>query len=191
MSRIGRMPIEIPQGIKADLKDGEITLDGPSGKLTQSIHPNVSVEIKDNKILVSRKAEDPFNKSLHGLHQRLIKNMVVGITKGFQKDLEISGVGYKAKMEGKSLIMQLGFSHPVKFDSPDGIKISVADNVNITVSGMDKQLVGEVAAVIRRYLPPEPYKGKGIKYKGEYIRRKAGKAAVAKGTGAGSGGGAK
>lgn len=181
MSRVGRMPIVIPAGVKASVKDRVIYIEGSLGKLTQPIHSNITVEIQDSKILVKRKGDSTFEKSLHGLHQRVINNMVIGVTSGFGKDLEIIGVGYKAKAEGKALLLQLGFSHPVKYTPPEGIKISVKDNTKINVSGVDKQMVGEAAAEIRRYYPPEPYKGKGIRYVGEYVRRKAGKAAVTKG----------
>lgn len=181
MSRIGRVPVDIPSGVKANIKDRVVHVEGSLGKLTQPIHPDINIEIKDSQILVKRKGDTPFEKSLHGLHQRLISNMVIGVSKGFQKNLEIIGVGYRAKVEGKVLVLQLGFSNPVRYTSPEGIKISVAENTKINVSGMDKQSVGEVAATIRKYYPPEPYKGKGIRYVGEYVRRKAGKAAVGKG----------
>ena len=181
MSRIGRIPIDIPAGVKANIKDGIVYIEGPQGKLTRSIHSNISVVIQDGQILVKRKGDSPFEKSLHGLYQRLISNMVTGVTKGFQKNLEIVGVGYRAKVEGKVIVLQLGFSHPIKYTPPEGIKISVADNTKINVSGVDKQLVGEVAAEIRKHYPPEPYKGKGVRYVGEYVRRKVGKSAVGKG----------
>ena len=181
MSRIGRMPVEIPSGVKTQFKNNVINIEGPLGKLAQTIDPNINIKTENNNILVTRKGESSQEKSLHGLYQRLITNMVLGVTKGFQKNLEIHGVGYRAKIEGKSLMLQIGFSHPVKFTPPDGIKITVSENTKINISGIDKQLVGEVAAKIRRYYPPEPYKGKGIRYTGEYVRRKAGKAAIAKG----------
>ena len=181
MSRIGRMPIDIVAGVKANFKDGIVYVDGSLGKLTQSIHPDISVEINDNQILVKRKGDTSLEKSLHGLYQRLISNMVIGVSKGFTKNLEIIGVGYRAKIEGEVLVLQIGFSHLIKYTPPDGIKVKVAETRKIEVTGMDKQLVGESAATIRRYYPPEPYKGKGIRYVGEYVRRKAGKSAVGKG----------
>lgn len=181
MSRVGRTPVEIPKGVKVSYKDGVVYVEGSLGKLTQRISNEIDIEIKDNNILVKRKDDTPYVKSLHGLYQRLINNMIIGVTKGFKKDLVIQGVGYRAKMEGKALVLQIGFSHPVKFTPPGDIKITVADNTKINVSGIDKQVVGEIAAEIRRYYPPEPYKGKGIRYVGEYVRRKAGKAAVGKG----------
>lgn len=181
MSRIGRMPINITSGVKANFKDGVVCIDGSLGKLTQSIHPDINVEIKDNQINVQRKGDTLLEKSLHGLYQRLISNMVIGVSKGFTKNLEIVGVGYRAKIEGNILVLQIGFSHPVRYTPPEGIKISVAENRKIEITGRDKQLVGEAAATIRRYYPPEPYKGKGIRYVGEYVRRKAGKSAIGKG----------
>lgn len=187
MSRIGRMPISIPTGVKVEVKGASIHVEGSLGKLDQIIHPQVKVELKDGKVLVSRHEDSTFEKSLHGLHQRLISNMIKGVTSGYEKNLEIVGVGFRAKVEGKHLILQLGFSHPIKFNIPDGIKITVTDNTKINVKGADKQLVGQVSADIRDYFPPEPYKGKGIRYAGEYVRRKAGKTVAAKGATAAGG----
>lgn len=181
MSRVGKQPIDIPAGVKVNIKGGIVNVEGPLGKLAQSINSDITVETKDNQILVKRKGDNTIQKSQHGLYQRLINNMVIGVTKGFQKDLEIIGVGYRAKVEGKEVVLQLGFSHPVKYTPSEGIKIAVEGNTKVNISGINKQLVGETAATIRRYYPPEPYKGKGIRYKGEYVRRKAGKAAVGKG----------
>lgn len=188
MSRIGRVPIIIPSGVKVNLKEDAIHIEGPLGKLDQSIHPSIKVELQDGRISVKRLGDSGSEKALHGLHQRLISNMVQGVTNGYEKNLEITGVGFKAKAEGKHLVLQLGFSHPIKYPIPDGVKITVSDNVKINVSGADKRLVGEVAAEIRGYYPPEPFKGKGIRYKGEYVRRKAGKTVATKGA---AGGGAK
>lgn len=190
MSRIGRIPITIPNGVKVDLKGDTIHVEGPLGKLDQSIHPLVKVELQDAKISVRRAGDSPLEKSLHGLHQRLVSNMFIGVTKGYEKDLEIVGVGFRAKVEGKSLVIQLGFSHPVKYPIPDGIKITVVENTKMNIKGADKQLVGQVAADIHDYFPPEPYKGKGIRYVGEYVRRKAGKTVAAKGAGAAGAAGA-
>lgn len=191
MSRIGRIPIIIPSGVKVDLKGDVLYVEGPLGKLGQSIHLQVKVELQDGKISVKRLGDSFLEKGLHGLYQRLISNMISGVTKGYGKDLEIMGVGFRAKVEGKSLILQLGFTHPVKYPIPEGIKITVTDNTKINIKGADKQLVGQSAADIRGYFPPEPYKGKGIRYAGEYVRRKAGKAVAAKGAAGGAGGGAK
>lgn len=190
MSRIGRMPINIPSGVKVELKGPAIHVEGSLGKLDQPLHPQVKIELKDGKIVVNRYGESPYERALHGLHQRLISNMIKGVTSGYEKNLEIIGVGFRAKVEGKHLILQLGFSHPVKYPVPEGIKIAVTDNTKINIKGADKQLVGQVAANIRDYFPPEPYKGKGIRYVGEYVRRKAGKAVAAKGA-PGGGTGAK
>ncbi len=181
MSRIGKIPIEIPSGVKVEIKDGRVAIQGPLGKLEQHVRPEITPKTEENKLRVTRRGDTAREKALHGLYQRLLSNMVIGVTKGFEKDLQIIGVGYRAKMEGKSLVLQLGFSHPVKFPVPEGINVAVADNTKINVKGIDKQLVGEVAAEIRRYYPPEPYKGKGIRYKDEYVRRKAGKAVGGKG----------
>lgn len=191
MSRIGRMPIDIPSEVKVEIKGPAIHVEGSLGKLDQSLHPQVKVELKDGKIAVSRYGDSPYERALHGLHQRLISNMIKGVTSGYEKNLEIVGVGFRAKVEGKHLMLQLGFSHPVKYPVPEGIKITVTDNTKINIKGADKQSVGQVAAEIRDYFPPEPYKGKGIRYAGEYVRRKAGKAVAAKGAPGGAGAGAK
>lgn len=188
MSRIGRVPIVIPSGVKVALKEDLIHVEGPLGKLDQSINPLVKVELQDGKISISRQGDTPYEKALHGLHQRLISNMIKGVTSGYEKKLEIVGVGFRSKIEGTNLILQLGFSHPVKYPIPEGIKIAVNENVKINIKGADKQLVGQVAAEVRDYFPPEPYKGKGIRYEGEYVRRKAGKTVAAKGAAGGAGG---
>lgn len=190
MSRIGKMPIIIPSGVKVDIKDNVVHIEGPLGKLTQEINKEIKIELSDGKISLKRKTDASYEKSLHGLSQRLISNMVIGVTKGFEKNLEIQGVGFRGKVEGKSLVLQIGFSHPIKYAIPETIKVAVADNTKINIKGADKQLVGEVAAEVRRFYPPEPYKGKGIRYVGEYVRRKAGKAVAGKG-GAGGGTGGK
>lgn len=192
MSRIGRVPIIIPNGVKVTLKEDLIHVEGPLGKLDQSIHPQIKVELQDGRISVTRQGDSPYEKALHGLQQRLINNMIKGVSTGYEKNLEIVGVGFRSKVEGKNLILQLGFSHPVKYPIPEGIKITVNENVKINIKGADKQLVGQVAAEIRDYFPPEPYKGKGIRYAGEYVRRKAGKTVAAKGAAGGAAaGGAK
>jgi len=187
MSRIGKAPVIIPSGVKTDLKENVLKVEGPLGKLSHRMPSEISVEIKDGKIFVKRINDASVNKAMHGLWQRMISNMVIGVTKGYEKNLEIVGVGYRAKIEGKALVMQLRFSHQIKYPMPEGITIAVAENTKINVKGADKQMVGQVAAEIRRYLPPEPYKGKGIRYVGEYVRRKAGKAVAGKGAAAGGG----
>lgn len=191
MSRIGRVPITIPNGVKVDIKETVLYVEGPLGKLDQLLHPYIKVDMQDGKILVKRQDDSSYEKALHGLYQRLISNMVKGVVNGYEKNLEIVGVGFRAKVEGKNLILQLGFSHPVKHTIPEGIKITVNDNTKINIKGASKHLVGQVASDIRGYYEPEPYKGKGIKYAGEYVRRKAGKAVAAKGAAGGAAGGGK
>lgn len=182
MSRIGRKPIPIPSSIKVERIGNKIVVEGPKGKLKLDLHPDVNVEISDKQIFVTVKDERiKFDRSLWGLFRKLIFNMVEGVTKGFEKKLEVNGVGYKVALSGKKLILHLGFSHPIEFALPDGIEAEVDKNI-ITIKGIDKQQVGEVAAQIRRLRKPEPYKGKGIKYSDEVIRKKAGKAAKAVGS---------
>ena len=177
MSRIGRMPIQVPAGVEVKLTDdNEITVKGKNGTLTRQLHPDMIVEIADNEILVKRPSEDKMHKSLHGLTRTLVNNMVIGVTEGFTKELEINGVGYRGQMQGKKLVLSLGYSHPVEMDPPEGITFDVADSNHITVRGIDKELVGQTAAVVRTKRPPEVYRGKGIKYAEEHIRRKEGKA---------------
>jgi len=179
MSRIGKLPIEIPEGVTIDIKNGVVTVKGPKGELSENIHQNIVVEIKDNILTCKKIDETKLSKSLHGLSRSLIANMVEGVTKGFTKRLEIIGVGYKANVQGSKLVLNLGFSHPINIDTPEGIKFELdkeKKNVLI-VSGINKQQVGEISAKIRSYRKPEPYKGKGIRYEGEYIARKAGKTA--------------
>ncbi len=180
MSRIGKLPIEIPNGITVEVKGNHITVKGSKGILERDIHPNMKVEVKDNEILVIRPNDLKINRSLHGLSRTLIANMVQGIDKGYEKKLEIIGVGFKASISGKKLTLNLGFSHPINFPIPEGIEITPDEkNKNkLTISGIDKELVGEVASKIRSYKKPEPYKGKGIRYEGEYVARKAGKTAA-------------
>ncbi|MDX9893141.1 MAG: 50S ribosomal protein L6 [Patescibacteria group bacterium] len=178
MSRIGKQHIEVPQGVEVKLDNGFIVVKGPKGELRQAIHPKVKVIKTDQEITVSvNNPEEKLQRSLWGLFQRLIGNMVTGVTKGFEKKLEVNGVGYKAAVKGKVLELQLGYSHPIEYKFPEGIEITVEKNA-ITVFGADKQIVGQTAAEIRSFRKPEPYKGKGIKYADEVIRRKAGKAAA-------------
>jgi large subunit ribosomal protein L6 len=176
MSRIGKKAIDVPSGVKIELKDGSITVEGPKGKLSRSVSERIAVELKDNKLFVKRGADTKLDRSLHGLHRALILNMIKGVTEGYSKDLEIIGVGFKAQMQGNILNMQLGFSHPVNFPSPEGIKILTPKPNQIQISGIDKEKVGEIAHEIRAIFPPEPYKGKGIRFQGEYIKKKVGKA---------------
>lgn len=181
MSRIGKQPVVVPDGVEVKLDKNILIVKGSKGELTQVIHPSVSIEQKDNKILVTvKKPDEKTQRSLWGLFRKLIDNMVTGVNEGFTKQLEVNGVGFKAAIQDKVLNLQLGFSHPINYTFPDGIDITVEKNL-ITVSGSDKQKVGQAAAEIRAFKKPEPYKGKGIKYIDEVIRRKVGKAA-AKGT---------
>ncbi len=178
MSRIGSMPIEIPGGVTVDVDDGNVvTVKGPNGELSQRVSRRMQIDVNDDTIEVKRPSNDRQDRSLHGLTRALIANMVEGVTKGFEKRLEIRGVGYRAEMQGNRLIMRLGFSHPVEIDPPEGVELAVEDNTTVIVRGADKQKVGQVAAEIRMTRPAEPYKGKGVRYVGEHIRRKAGKAA--------------
>lgn len=181
MSRIGKKPIEIRKGVTVTSKDGLIVVKGPKGELSARPHRNVSVDVKDKEIVLTRSSEEKPVRALHGLWRALIQNMITGVTDGFSLKLEIVGVGYRAEMKGKKLQLQIGYSHPILFGAPEGVTIEAPTQTNIVVSGIDKHLVGLVAAKIRGFRPPEPYKGKGIKYAGEYIRRKAGKAAAATG----------
>lgn len=180
MSRIGKKPIEIPTGVEVKISEEEIRVKGPLGELSENIHPLIKVEQKDSQIILTPQDEnDGKQKALWGLMGSLISNMVIGVTEGFSKKLEIVGVGYKAEAKGKDIIiLNLGFSHPIEFKLPEGITAEVEKN-SIVIKGADKQSVGQVAANIRKFRKPEPYKGKGIKYEGEIIRRKAGKAAKA------------
>jgi len=180
MSRIGKVPVEIPNGITIELtNDNVVKVKGPKGELTTPIHKNIKVEIKDNEVICTRLKEDTFTRGLHGLSRTLIANMVEGVSKGFEKRLEIQGVGYRANIQGKKVVLSLGYSHPIEFTAPEGITVELDKEKKniIIVSGINKQMVGEVAANIRSYRKPEPYKGKGIRYEGENIIRKAGKTA--------------
>lgn len=176
MSRIGSSPITIPSGVNVEITNSKVMVTGPLGELNMEYLPKVKVEQEDNQIIVKRKNEDKFSKSLHGLTRSLINNMVIGVEKGWEKKLELVGVGYRATAMGEKLSLAVGYSHPVEIEMPIGIKFIVTDNTKITISGIDKIKVGQIAAKIRDVRPPEPYKGKGIRYAGEYIRRKAGKA---------------
>jgi len=175
MSRIGKLPIEIPKGVKINFADSVLTVQGPNGKLSRQVMTNVSLDITDTTLLVTRNDETSATRAAHGLTRTLINNMVTGVTKGFQTDLEINGVGYRAEVKGKELVLSLGYSHPVNFAIPEGISIDVEKMTKLSVKGFDKELVGQTAAKIRSFRGPEPYKGKGIKYANETILRKAGK----------------
>jgi large subunit ribosomal protein L6 len=175
MSRIGKLPIEIPKGVKISFTDSVLSVQGPNGSLTRQIMSVVSLDIRDIAIEVTRCDDSTAARAAHGLTRTLINNMVVGVTKGFQRDLEINGVGYRAEVKGKELVLALGYSHPVNFPIPDGITVDVEKMTKLSVKGFDKELVGQTAAKIRSFRSPEPYKGKGIKYADETILRKAGK----------------
>jgi large subunit ribosomal protein L6 len=177
MSRIGKSPIELPAGVSVSISPGRVMVNGPLGELTREIPRRIGVEQKDGDIVVTRPTERGEDRALHGLTRTLVANMVEGVTKGFQKTLEIQGVGYRAALRGTDLELSVGFSHTVPFKAPDGITFEVPAANTIVVKGIDKQKVGQVAAEIRAIRPPEPYKGKGIRYEGEYVRRKVGKRA--------------
>ena len=177
MSRIGKQPIAIPSGVDVAVDGSRVTVKGPRGTLEQTFHPDLRIEREDGTVRVERPSEERLHRSLHGLTRTLIANMVQGVTNGFEKRLEIIGVGYRAALKGSDLEIAAGFSHPVPFKAPPGIEFEVPTPTRIVVRGIDKQLVGEVAAEIRKIRKPEPYKGKGIRYEGEEVRKKAGKAA--------------
>ena len=178
MSRIGRMPIEVPQGVEVKLGAGnEITVKGPKATLSRVLHPEMQISVENGLVTVTRPSENKTHKSLHGLTRTLINNMIIGVTEGYSKTLEINGVGYRAQKQGNKLVMNLGYSHQVIISEQPGITIEVPGPNKIIISGADKQQVGQFAADVRKKRPPEPYKGKGIKYVDEYIRRKEGKAA--------------
>src|SRR5262245_34638964 len=177
MSRIGRQPIDIPTGVEVTIEGSTVTVKGPKGTLSQTVSPEMLLAMDDGVLTVSRPSDERQHRSLHGLTRTLIANMVAGVTNGYEKRLEIVGVGYRAALKGSDLEMALGFSHPVVFPPPQGIEFEVPAPTRITIRGIDKQLVGQVAANIRKIRKPEPYKGKGIRYEGEFVRKKAGKAA--------------
>ncbi|MFP6582098.1 MAG: 50S ribosomal protein L6 [Candidatus Hydrogenedentota bacterium] len=176
MSRIGKKPVAIPDGVKIEKSGNTVKVTGPKGKLTEEIHAAITVTISDAEVTLERPDDLPANRALHGLSRALIANMIVGVTQGYEKILEIVGVGYRANVKGKTLNLQVGHSHPVAVEAPDGVEFSVDGNTTIKVAGIDKQKVGQAAANIRAWRKPEPYKGKGIRYRNEHVRRKAGKA---------------
>ena len=176
MSRIGKMPIAIPNGVTFNVTgDNVVTVKGPKGQLEQAFNKNIKIENKDGQIIISRESEDKEIRAFHGLTRALINNMVVGVTEGYSKTLELNGVGYKAALQGKKLVLNLGFSHPVEMEPLEGITFEIPSPTKVVVKGINKEYVGEMAANIRAWRKPEPYLGKGIKYEGEYIRRKEGK----------------
>jgi large subunit ribosomal protein L6 len=177
MSRIGRRPIEIPDGVTVEIGNGVVSVKGPKGELSQSVSPSMRIEQSNGTLTVERPSDRGEHRALHGLTRTLVANMVEGVTNGFEKRLEIQGVGYRARLQGKALEMALGYSHPVSISPPEGIEFEVPQPTEVVVRGIDKQLVGETAAQVRKQRPPEPYKGKGVRYSGEYVRRKVGKRA--------------
>ena len=176
MSRIGRMPITVPSGVDVTIDGRQVTVKGPKGSLTRTLHPDMRVSQEDGSLVVTRPTEQKTHKQLHGLTRTLVNNMVVGVTDGYRKGLEITGVGYRAALSGRKLTLNLGYSHPIEIDPPDGISFEVENPTRLSVVGIDKELVGQIAARVRATRKPEPYKGPGVRYAGEKIRRKAGKA---------------
>ncbi|HLE30601.1 MAG TPA: 50S ribosomal protein L6 [Anaerolineales bacterium] len=177
MSRIGKMPVAIPKGVQVAIQGNTVKVNGPRGELSRTFSPTMQIEMKDGQVVVQRPSDERAVRALHGTTRALIRNMVAGVSEGFSKVLQIEGVGYRAEMKGKQLVMALGYSHPVEVDPPPGIAFAVDDKTKtITISGIDKELVGQVASDVRKWRPPEPYKGKGLRYLGEHVRRKAGKA---------------
>ncbi len=177
MSRIGRKPIAVPDGVTVEIRPGSVAVRGPKGELQERVSPEMAVSQEDGRVIVARPTDRGDHRALHGLTRTLVANMVTGVTQGFEKRLEIQGVGYRAALRGRDLEMQLGFSHPVTVKAPDDITFEVPQPTQIVVSGISKQRVGEIAAQIRKWRPPEPYKGKGIRYQGEHVIRKVGKRA--------------
>jgi large subunit ribosomal protein L6 len=176
MSRIGRLPIPVPSGVDVTIDGRQVTVKGPKGTLSRVLHPDMTVSREDGTLVVTRPTEQKTHKQLHGLTRTLVNNMVVGVTDGYRKGLEITGVGYRAALSGKKLQLNLGYSHQIEIDPPEGITFEVENPTRLAVVGIDKELVGQIAAKVRATRKPEPYKGKGVRYAGEYIRRKAGKA---------------
>jgi large subunit ribosomal protein L6 len=175
MSRIGKKPVAVPKGVTAEVQGNTVAVKGPKGELRRNFHPDMTLTLADGEVTVARPSDDKRHKALHGLTRTLVQNMMDGVAKGYSKTLEIQGVGYKAEPKPYGVNLIVGFSHPVKYEAPKGIKISVENNTVVKVEGADKEIVGQVAAELRLVRPPEPYKGKGIRYQGEQVRRKAGK----------------
>lgn len=178
MSRKGKKPVSIPSGVEVKVTDSEVKVRGPKGSLSEAIPAGISVDVDDEKVAVSRASDDRDTRCLHGLIRSLINNMVIGVTEGYKKTLVVRGTGYRASLSGDKLVLSVGFSHPVEITPPEGIEVECPSRTRIVVSGIDKQLVGEIAAKIRLVRPPEPYHGYGIRYEGEHVRRKEGKSAV-------------
>ena len=181
MSRVGKYPVPIPSGVHAELRGNVITIKGPKGQLSRSLHPDMIVEVGEGKIVVKRPSDSKLHRSLHGLTRTLIANMIHGVAQGYEKRLEIEGVEYRAELKGKTLVLSLGLAHLIRYEPREGVSILVPDPKKITITGIDKEKIGQTAAEIRKFRPPEPYKGKGIRYEGEQIKHKAGKAAVGTG----------
>ncbi len=175
MSRIGKKPVAIPKGVTVALAGRTLSVKGPKGELSRTFHPDMTLSVEGDTVAVARPSDEHRHKALHGLSRTLVQNMVDGVSRGFAKTLEIQGVGYKAETKPYGVNLVVGYSHPVKYEAPKGIKISVENNVLVKIEGPDKELVGQVAAELRQVRPPEPYKGKGVRYQGEHVRRKAGK----------------
>ncbi len=181
MSRIGLMPIPLPKGVTVNIEGSTVQVKGPKGELVRTLNPEMQIKLEDNRLLVERPTDQRRHRQLHGLTRTLVNNMVLGVSQGFTRKLEIEGVGYRAEIQGKNLVLNVGFSHPVVVEPPPGISFEVEKGTRVfSVLGADKEMVGEMAARIRRIRPPEPYKGKGIRYQGEHVRRKAGKAGKVK-----------
>ena len=181
MSRVGRQPIVVPDGVDVTIEGSSVNVKGPKGELSSRFDADMNIELADGEIRVTRPTDQPRHRALHGLTRSLVANMVEGVHKGFERSLEIHGIGYRAQQKGKSVEFTVGYSNPVMFNAPEGVELTVETRTLVHVRGIDKQAVGEVAARIRRIRPPEPYKGKGIRYRGEHVRRKAGKAAAVAG----------
>jgi large subunit ribosomal protein L6 len=175
MSRVGKLPVPVPSGVTVTLEDGRCVVKGPKGSLEHEVHPKVRVSLDDGHVVVTRPSDAPEHRSLHGLTRALIANMVTGVTDGFRRTLEIQGTGYRAEVRGKNLVLTVGFSHPVEMEPLEGATFELETPTRLHVTGIDKQVVGQQAALVRRVRPPEPYRGKGIRYQGEYVRLKAGK----------------
>ena len=176
MSRIGKKPIAIPSGVKVEVKDGSVSVEGPKGKLSRALSARITIELKNNQVFVNRVANTKMDRAFHGLYRALINNMVIGVNEGYVKELEIIGVGFKAAIQENNLVLTLGFSHPVNFAIPEGIKIEAPKPTQLIIRGIDKEKVGKAATEIRAIYPPEPYKGKGVRFVGEHVKKKVGKA---------------
>ena len=175
MSRIGKRPIELPEGVEVQLNGNTITVKGKNGELTRNLNPKIDVKVEDNEVIVNRKNDSKESRMLHGTTRSIVSNMIEGVSNGFSKKLEIIGVGYRAQLQGKKLVLNLGLSHPVEFETPEGLELEVPSNTEVIIKGADKEAVGALAANIRAVRSPEPYKGKGVRYEGEFVRRKEGK----------------